>query len=118
MGNMSWLLKGLSSMVQPILTERQRQKLNFLDNCKDVVQICAAHQLEQDLGGSRPPFQQFFPFPLQPGPFEKGCTSGRRKDAVPNCHKALSPEGFRGHIWDTSKSPEENSQLEYTQDAE
>lgn len=116
--NMSWLLRGISSMVQPILTERQRQKLNFLENAKDCVQMCAAHQLEEDFGGSRPTLKEFFPFPLLPGPFEKGCTTGPRKDAIPNCHKALTAEGFRGHIWDTSKTPEENCQLEYSPEAE
>lgn len=116
--NMSWLLRGVSSMVKPILTERQQQKLNFLDNVKDCAEMCAAHQLEQDLGGSRPPLTQFFPFPLLPGPFEKGFKNGERQDAVPNCHRALTPEGFRGHIWDTSRTPEENCQYDYTQEAE
>jgi|Transcript_102660 hypothetical protein len=116
--NLSFVLRMVSSTVQAFLSDRQRQKLNFLDNSKDCVEMCAAHQLEQDLGGSRPKIEQFFPFPLLPGPFEKGCKSGENRDAVQNCHKALTPEGMRGRLWDVTKSAEDNCKFEYTEDAE
>jgi hypothetical protein len=118
MVNMSWLLKRVTNLVEPILSDRQRQKLNFLDNANQCAQMCAAHQLEKDFGGSADNYTTFFPFPLLPGPFGQGYTGGERSDAVPNCHKALTPEGFRGHIWDASKTAQENAQHEYTEEAE
>jgi hypothetical protein len=116
--NMSYMLSTLVGVVKPILTDRQRQKLNFLKNVSECREWVALHHLEEDLGGTRPKITQFFPFPLLPGPFKGGYSDGARTDAVPNCHKALTPEGFRGHLWDASKQWSENTQYEYTSDAE
>jgi len=76
------------------------------------------HQLEEDLGGTRPKITTFLPFPLLPGPFEGGSTAGARKDAVPNCHKVFTEGGFRGRVWDESKTKEKNLEYEYTDAAE
>jgi hypothetical protein len=116
--NMSYMLSSLVSVVKPILTDRQRQKLCFLKNVNECREWIALHQLEEDLGGSRPVVTKFFPFPLLPGPFTSGCSDGPRTDAVQNCHRALTAEGFRGHLWDSSKSEAENTQYEYTEFAE
>jgi len=114
--NMSYMLGTLVGVVKPILTDRQRQKLNFLKNVSEL-DCCALHHIEEDLGGTRPAITQFFPFPLLPGPFEAGSKAGARPDAVKNCHEVFTPEGFRGIIWDTAKSQEENSQRSYTDQA-
>lgn len=116
--NMSYMLSSLVSVVKPILTDRQRQKLNFLKNVNECREFAALHHLEEDLGGTRPKITEFFPFPLLPGPFDSGSSVGARTDAVKNVHRALTPAGFRGRIWDRSKTVDENSQLEYTDQAE
>lgn len=116
--NMSYMLSSLISVVKPILSDRQRQKLNFPKSVAECKEWCALHQLEEDLGGTRPKITTFFPFPLQPGPFAAGSTAGPRSDAVKNLHKAYTAAGFRGRIWDRSLSKEENSKMEYTDFAE
>lgn len=116
--NMSYMLGTLVGVVKPILTDRQRQKLNFVKNVNECKDWVALHHLEEDLGGSRPKITTFFPFPLLPGPFAPGSSAGPRKDAVKNCHTALTAEGFRGLLWDTSKTKAENIQYEYTDVAE
>jgi len=116
--NMSYMLSSLVGIVKPILTDRQRQKLNFVKNITECREWVALHHLEEDLGGSRPKITKFFPFPLLPGPFQGGSNAGPRKDAVENCHRMLTMEGFRGRIWDRTNSAEENSQYEYTDQAE
>jgi len=115
--NMSWGLSSIVNLVKPMLTDRQRQKMVFLKTATECTQWAAAHHLEEDFGGSRPKITEFFPFPLIAGPFEVSCKSGPRKDAVPNVHKALAATGFRGRLWDPSKSHEENTQFEYADEA-
>jgi len=115
--NMSYMLGTLVGVIKPILTDRQRQKLNFLKNVSEI--DCAAlHHMEEDLGGTRPKITKFFPFPLLPGPFEAGSKAGARPNAVQNCHRAFTPEGFEGFLWDPSKSKEENTRPSYTDAAE
>jgi len=116
--NMSYMLSTLIGVVKPILTDRQRQKLNFLKSVSECREFAALHQLEEDLGGTRPKITKFFPFPLMPGPFECGSTAGARPDAVKNCHKVFTPAGFRGRLWDITMSKEENTAQEYTEFAE
>jgi len=116
--NMSYMLGTLVSLVKPILTDRQRQKLNFLKSTSECKDFCALHHLEDDLGGTRPKLTKFFPFPLLPGPFGLGSTASPTVNAVPNCHKALTLEGFRGRVWDTTLDNAVNSQYEYTEFAE
>lgn len=116
--NMSYMLSTLVGVVKPILTDRQRQKLNFLKDINECKSWVSLHQLEEDLGGTRPKITTFLPFPLLPGPFEGGSTAGARKDAVPNCHKVFTEGGFRGRVWDESKTKEKNLEYEYTDAAE
>lgn len=56
--NMSWMLGSIAGMVKAVLTERQRQKLNFLSSAAELRKDFALHQLEEDVGGARPVFQE------------------------------------------------------------
>jgi hypothetical protein len=67
--NMSMMLRAISGIVQGFLTERQRGKIVFAGHVKDFQGEFAPHQLEVDLGGTRPIVNDFWPFPLAPGPF-------------------------------------------------
>lgn len=115
--NMSWLLSPLVKIAKGIISERQAQKLQFVKNVKEFANDFALHQLEEDLGGSMPLATQFFPFPLQAGPFDAGYSKGPGSDRVPKVHEALTREGARGRLWNASLGTEENKQLEYTEAA-
>jgi len=114
------LSSGLSYIVRlamNLLTDRQKQKLVFLEDFKVLQKEYALHQLETDFGGTRPVLDTFFPFPLSAGPFEGGYTKGPHKDAVPGGHGVLTAEGARGRLWNPQRSREENELLEYTPEA-
>jgi len=96
-----------------LLTQRQQQKLVLLRSPAELLQEFAAHQLEADLGGSRPVIEKFFPFPLQHGPFEVGSTNHTNGDAVPNLHEAFEAECIMGRIWDPAQSREVNVRLHF-----
>eukprot|EP00927_Polykrikos_kofoidii_P028173 TRINITY_DN24639_c0_g1_i1.p1 TRINITY_DN24639_c0_g1~~TRINITY_DN24639_c0_g1_i1.p1 ORF type:complete len:526 (+),score=74.31 TRINITY_DN24639_c0_g1_i1:397-1974(+) len=106
--NASWTLMSIASVVKSILTDRQRQKLVFVDNVKDMAKDWAADQLEEDLGGRRPVDKGFFPFPLQPGPFEGGCLKPADQNAPRNLHEAIPQDMMFGRVWDPSLTPAEN----------
>jgi len=99
-----------------MMTDRQKQKLNFLDNFNKLKQEFAPHQLERDLGGALTPFTEFFPFPLQAGPFGPDA-AGPDAAAVPYVHKVLTAAGARGELWDPRRGAEENTALGYAADA-
>ncbi|CAK9113081.1 Sec14 cytosolic factor (Phosphatidylinositol/phosphatidyl-choline transfer protein) (PI/PC TP) (Sporulation-specific protein 20) [Durusdinium trenchii] len=80
--NMSSGLSTIAGWVKGILTDRQKQKLQLLDHLDDLKKDFAHHQLEEDLGGTRPMITTFFPFPLQGPPFEKGSTESERPSCV------------------------------------
>jgi len=80
--NLSGSLSAIAGMAKGILTDRQRQKLVFVDDVRELQKDFALHHLEEDLGGTRPAITEFFPFPLQAGPFEGGHTGGPDADAV------------------------------------
>lgn len=101
-----------------LLTERQRQKLHFVRAFDELRKEFALHQLEEDLGGTRPVLTVFFPFPLQPGPFEAGYAGGPDQNAVPRVHEAITKAGLRGRLWDPALSAAENAELEYSEAAE
>lgn len=115
--NMSTSLHVLARMARRMLSERTKQKLIFVENLSDLHSDFALHQLEEDLGGTLPVHQEFFPFPLQPGPFEAGHPGGPDPSATPGLHAALSQEGLRGRLWDPEASREENTRLVYTAEA-
>ena len=64
--NMPFIVRALTSVVQAAMTEKQRQKMRFVD-VSELVQDFALNQLEEDLGGTRRLETTFFPFPLPPG---------------------------------------------------
>jgi len=111
--NVSYMLNTLAGIVKGLLTDRQKQKLNMIDDVKELRKDFALHQLEEDLGGSRPAATEFFPFPVLPGPFGAGDASGPAAGAVPDAHDVLSASGALGRSWDPKLSSQENRQLEY-----
>jgi len=113
--NLSSALSTVAYFAKQILTDRQKQKLNILDSVSELSKDWALHQLEDDLGGSRLEIQQFYPFPLQAGPFETGSSKSSDQSAVPNLHKVLSASAARGRVWDWTSSHEENRRVEFTQ---
>merc|ERR1712217_265774 len=115
--NMSSGLKMIAGMAKGILTDRQKQKLAFVDDVKELQADFALHQLEDDLGGTRPKLTQFFPFPLPPGPFEAGSNKGPNESAATGVHELLTAAGARGRIWDVQKTTEENARIEYSSKA-
>jgi len=114
--NMPFTLRALSGVAMAMMTDRQRQKLTILDNVSKLKQDFAPHQLENDLGGALPPFTEFFPFPLQAGPFGPDAT-GPDSTAVPYVHRVLTAAGARGTLWDPRLCAEENTALKYAADA-
>jgi hypothetical protein len=117
--NLTWVLSTISGAVKALLTDRQKQKLCILDDVKALGKDFALHQLEEDLGGSRPVIEDFFPFPCPPGPFKKEDRSGPVKGAPEGSHKVLAPtaEARQGRLFDPSKSKEDNIALDYSEDA-
>jgi len=117
--NMNWVLNTISGAVKGLLTDRQKQKLVILDNFKDLQNDFALHQLEEDLGGSRPVMQEFFPFNMPPGPFSAKDSSGPKKGAIEGAHALLdnTPVARQGVLWDPSKTKTENTALQYSPEA-
>lgn len=107
----------ISGLIRATLSQRQRHKLMVIKKNSELLQFYAQHQLEVDLGGTRPVVEKFFPFPLEPGPFTAGSHSGPNALATPNLHKAFSPGGLQGQLWDPGASREKNLQLGYSEDA-
>jgi len=116
--NVTPTISRVAGMGLRLLTERQRQKLHVVAAVEELREEFALHQLESDLGGARPVLTEFFPFPLQAGPFEAGYAGGPNPHAVPQVHEAITQVGMRGRIWDPELSAAENTQLEYTEKAE
>jgi len=83
--NMSWGLSSIVSLVKPILTDRQRQKLVFMKNANDCAEWAARHHLEKDLGGTRDDVKEFFSIPPATRAFRswKGWPSERRRTERP-----------------------------------
>jgi hypothetical protein len=114
--NVPFSLRALSSVAMAMMTDRQKQKLTFLDNFSKLKQEFAPHQLERDFGGALSPFTEFYPFPLEAGPFGPDAT-GPDSTAVPYMHKVMTAAGARGALWDPRRSAEENTALRYAADA-
>lgn len=114
--NLSWVLNTISGAVKALLTDRQKQKLCILDDVKALAKDFALHQLENDLGGSRPEVKEFFPFPVPPGPFAIGSSAGPANNSCENCHEALAPTqaARQGKLWSPSLSKEDNVALDYS----
>jgi len=116
--NVPTMLRRMSGVGTRLLTERQLQKLCFVNDAAEILADFALHQLEEDLGGGRPSVTEFFPFPLQAGPFEAGSTVGDNRNAIPNAHLAFTAAGMRGRAWNPGLSREDNVAVEYTELAE
>uniref|UniRef100_A0A7S1WR55 CRAL-TRIO domain-containing protein n=1 Tax=Alexandrium catenella TaxID=2925 RepID=A0A7S1WR55_ALECA len=110
--NMPVALGMVAGMAKALLTDRQKQKVVMVSDVSKLREEFALHQLESDLGGSRSPVEQFFPFPLQPGPFRAGCALGPDGDAVRGAHRVLTRLGAVGRLWSPARSREQNLALE------
>mmetsp|Transcript_38528 Transcript_38528/g.116493 ORF Transcript_38528/g.116493 Transcript_38528/m.116493 type:complete len:359 (-) Transcript_38528:5-1081(-) len=111
--NVSYLLNTIAGLAKGLLTDRQKQKLNVLDDVRDLRKDFALHQLECDMGGTRPIVADFFPFPVGPGPFDAGFAGGPDRDAPQGAHEALTANGVLGRLWHPRLSAHENARLEY-----
>mmetsp|Transcript_69913 Transcript_69913/g.186236 ORF Transcript_69913/g.186236 Transcript_69913/m.186236 type:complete len:675 (+) Transcript_69913:138-2162(+) len=99
--NAPYLISGLYSVVKPLLTDRQQQKIKFASNPKDLFsEIMALHHIPKCYGGSRPDIQCYYPFDLLPGPFTAGYAGGPSKNATPNCHRAVGRLSSIGVLWE------------------
>eukprot|EP00435_Cladocopium_sp_Y103_P025145 s2863_g6.t1 len=94
--NVPRMLMAISHVAKSLLTERQKLKVRVLSDVRELLEDFAPHQLEQDLGGSRPLATSFLPFPLGPGPFYPG--SAPRLSPVINLHKASDLEEAREEL--------------------
>mmetsp|Transcript_110015 Transcript_110015/g.350392 ORF Transcript_110015/g.350392 Transcript_110015/m.350392 type:complete len:604 (+) Transcript_110015:90-1901(+) len=112
--NISLGLSTIAGMAKGFLTDRQKQKLNMLDDPTELRKEFALNQLETDLGGTRPKVTKFFPFPLAAGPFTAGYAGPSLTDSCPNGHELLSLSGAIGRLWDPKLTAEQNRRLEYT----
>lgn len=115
--NLSTMLSMIASAVKQMLTDRQKQKLVFQTDIKGMREDFALHQLEEDMGGSRPLLKTFFPFPLHAGPFQAGDSTGPTANAVKQVAGVLTNANCRGRLWDTRKSLEENIRMDYPVEA-
>jgi len=115
--NMPFTLRMLVGVAKSIISERQAMKLNLCSTNQELLKEFAPHQLEMDLGGTHPPVKEFFPFPLLPGPFSAKHKDGPQSDRIPGVHRALTLKGARGRLWDNALSSEDNTKLEYTEEA-
>merc|ERR1712125_272411 len=59
--NLSWSISVAMAPVKKMLTDRQRAKICILDSVNDLRKSFALHQLESDLGGTRPVITEFLP---------------------------------------------------------
>jgi len=105
--NLPPVLASIVGMARMIITERQRQKLTVLGHVAELRKDIALHQLEEDLGGTRPCVSQFFPFPLAPGPFDAGYSRGPNLQAKPDIHLSLTHGAVQDFNMKDGKHPPE-----------
>jgi len=117
--NLSWVPNTISGAVKAILTDRQKQKLNILDDVKELQKSFALHMLEEDLGGTRPNLTEFFPFEMPAGPFTAGYKGGPMKNPIGGSHTLLAENmaARQGTLWDSKKSKQGNTALQYSPEA-
>jgi hypothetical protein len=118
--NLTPTLKRIGGWITNILTDRQKQKLNFVDDVSDLRKDFHANQLEEDLGGTRPLEKVVFPFPLQGGPFQPATDGGGdagATESVKGGHRLLTADGARGRLWDKTRTREDNFALDFTPEA-
>jgi len=115
--NLPVMLRGVVNAAKLLMSERQRQKLYAIEG-QGMESEFALHQLETDVGGTRPCLTQFFPWSLEPGPFTAGWRGGPNPDAVQGVHEVLTDEGFLGRLWSSNLSREANEALVYSDRAD
>merc|ERR1740123_329440 len=115
--NLSGMLSFVAAGAKGLLTDRQKQKLNILSDPAQLREDFALHQLETDHGGTRPLVKEFFPFPMQAGPFEANYSKGPNVNAVKRVDKVFSTAGSRGRLYDPKRPDEENFRQDYSTEA-
>lgn len=115
--NLSTMLSMGMSAAKALLTDRQKQKLVYIKALSDFAADFAPHQLEEDLGGTRPIEKEFFPYPVAAGPYKPESKGGPDPKAVKNLHQVFKLSGKQGRLWDAKKSEKLNTFLEYSEDA-
>lgn len=112
--HMSPVLAVVVGLVQAFLSERQQRKLTFVHDLQSMMELWAPGQLEEDLGGSLPMSEVFFPFPIQPGPYGIGAEPDSDARPPPGLHRAFTKNGLRGQLWNYAASDAQNRSLEYS----
>jgi len=97
--------------IRKLFSARAKEKIQVARSHADLIEHIDARQLEEDLGGTRPKFENFLPFPLLPGPYD-GDEQPTALDQVQNAHELFTPETSLGRLWDPSKGDEDNMKLE------
>lgn len=100
-------------MANRFLTERQQEKIKLIKRPEELHQEFALHQLEEDLGGTRPMITQFFPFPLQAGPFTAGCSTGPHLE-VP-MHLASTTSALQEHVGNARLSKQGSTNAQHSE---
>jgi hypothetical protein len=115
--NMHWMLEAIAGAAKALLTDRQKQKLRFIEKVSELYKDMSPWQTELDLSGKREAITQFFPFPIEAGPYEIGGTTPDR-DALKCVHKVLTRRGAQGSLWDPSLTRERNTRISWSKDEE
>mmetsp|Transcript_60263 Transcript_60263/g.130078 ORF Transcript_60263/g.130078 Transcript_60263/m.130078 type:complete len:547 (-) Transcript_60263:233-1873(-) len=102
--NAPYLVTGLYSVVKPMLSDRQQNKIIFVSNPKTLFPtLMALHHLYEAYGGTRKEkVGHAYPFEFLPGPFTAGHSGGPNPQATPECHLALSRETIIGTLRERS----------------
>mmetsp|Transcript_86132 Transcript_86132/g.230668 ORF Transcript_86132/g.230668 Transcript_86132/m.230668 type:complete len:549 (+) Transcript_86132:135-1781(+) len=102
--NAPYLVTGLYSVVKPMLSDRQQNKIIFVSNPKTLFPtLMALHHLYEAYGGTRKESSgHSYPFEFLPGPFTAGYSGGPNPQATPDCHLAVSRETIIGTLRERS----------------
>lgn len=90
-----WVSMCYNNLVSPLLTDRQRNKVCFASDNSVLLSMFAPQQLEKQYGGTRPTLTEFYPSPLEPGPFEPS-SKRPNENSVENCFSVLGNKSRDG----------------------
>jgi len=103
--NAPYLVTGLYSVVKPLLSDRQQNKIIFVSKPQDVFpKFMALHQLDECYGGSKK--ESSYPFVMPPGPFTAGATKPH-DSPLKHCASAVSRETILGRLWERDLKAED-----------
>jgi hypothetical protein len=101
--NAPYFMNMLMSMVRPLLTDRQQQKICMLSHgsMHPLHDVFAGSQLEKRYGGDRENISRFYPVEMNPGPFQPPLSLGRvspNYSAIHDAHKVLPKYNNLGSV--------------------